>query len=469
MSGIGIEYHTARFWRQGGLTEMMIAKLRHLVMIAVMIGLLGIAPAVRSETPKAVVIITIDALRADRLSSYGYHRPTSPAIDALLNDGVRFEAARANEPLTNPSMCSMVTGIEPQEHAATRNGLPMREGLDSLPKVLAGHGWRTAAFVSNWTLKDNLSGLGEHFDDFGEVFTRHRWFGLLNSEATAEDVTDEAIEWISDYANSLSTGPFLMWVHYVEPHAPYRFHSQYAERLGITDQDPKRSDRYDTEVAAVDEAVGRLIRGLETRIARDEMIVVFAADHGESLGEHDYWGHGRFLYEPSLRIPMGIRWKGTVEQRVIDRQATILDIAPTILELLGLEVPASFAGLSWAAAVEGGELPPERTICYQAHKGAVHGDGDHERKRSKGLLSVGIVNGDRKEILRVKNGDHLLFDLATDPGELENLLVADAQPSDQLIECLGTVSEGLGALDRLTSKKLDDETVEQLRALGYIE
>jgi len=453
----------------GGITNMMIAKRRRLAKIAVMIGLVGIAPAVRAETPRAVVIVTVDALRADRLSSYGYHRPTSPAIDALLDGGVRFEAARANEPLTSPSMCSMVTGIEPQEHAATRNGLPMQEGLDSLPKILAVHGWLTTAFVSNWTLKDNLTGLGEHFDDYGEVFTRRRWFGLLNSEATAEDVTDEAIEWISDFADSKSAARFFMWVHYVEPHAPYRFHSQYAKRLGITDQDPKRSDRYDTEVAAVDEAVGRLIRELETRIARDEMIVVFAADHGESLGEHDYWGHGRYLYEPSLRIPMGIRWNGTVKQGVIDRQATILDIAPTILEFLDLEAPASFAGLSWADALEGGELPPERTICYQAHKGAVHGDADHERKRSKGLLSVGIVNGDRKEILRVKNGNHLLFDLETDPGELENLLAADAHPSDRLLECLGTVSEGLGALDRLTSKKLDDETVEQLRALGYIE
>ena len=94
-------------------------------------------------------------------------------------------------------------------------------------------------------------------------------------------------------------------------------------------------------MAAVDAAVGRLIQSLETQVAPDEMIVVFAADHGESLGEHDYWGHGRYLYEPSLRIPLGIRWKGTVEQRVIDQQATILDIAPTILELLGLEVPAS--------------------------------------------------------------------------------------------------------------------------------
>jgi arylsulfatase A-like enzyme len=447
----------------------MIARRRQLIQTTTTIALVAIAAVSWAETPKAVAIITVDALRADRLSCYGYGRPTSPAIDDLLRGGVRFDAARADEPLTSPSMCSMITGIEPQEHAATRNGLRMREGLDSLPKVLAAHGWTTAAFVSNWTLKDNLTRLGEHFDYYGEVFTRRRWFGLLNSEATAEDVTDEALGWVSNHTSSPSAPPLFLWVHFVEPHAPYRFHSEYAARLGITDKDPKRSDRYDTEVAAADAAVGRLLRGLETHFAPDEMIVVFAADHGESLGEHDYWGHGRYLYEPSLRVPLGIRWKGTVEQRVIERQATILDIAPTILGLLGIEAPSEFAGLSWAAAAEGGELPSERTLCYQAHKGAVHGEHDDERARSKGLLSVGIVSGDRKEILQIKNGEHLLFDLATDPAELVSLVPADAQPSDPLLECLGRVSEGLGALDRLTTKKLDDETVEQLRVLGYIE
>ncbi len=452
-----------------GDVDVMTSNRRQLLPIAVTIGLMAIATTVFSETPRAVAIITVDALRADRLSIYGYDRPTSPAIDALFDDGVRFDAARADEPLTSPSMCSMITGIEPEEHGATRNGLRMREGLNSLPKVLAGQGWQTAAFVSNWTLKNNLTRLGDHFDYYGEVFTRRRWFGLFNSEATADDITDEALEWVTDHASSSSAPPLFLWIHYVEPHAPYRFHEQYAERLGITEKDPKRSDRYDTEVAAADEAVGRLIKGLEERFAPDEMIVIFAADHGESLGEHDYWGHGRYLYEPSLRVPLGIRWKGTVEQRVIQRQATILDIPPTILDLLGLPIPDGFDGLSWAVAVKGGELLPERTICYQAHKGAVHGEHDDERARSKGLLSVGIVTGDRKEILRVKNGNHLLFDLETDPAELVSLVPADAKPSGRLLECLGTVSEGLGALDRLTSKKLDEETVEQLRALGYIE
>jgi len=430
---------------------------------------LGMAASVAAEKPRAVVVVTVDALRADRLSGYGYHRETSPAIDALLDDGVRFSSARTIEPLTGPSMCSMITGIEPQNHAATRNGLRIREGLDSLPKTLSAHGWHTAAFVSNWTLKDNLTRLGEHFDTYGEVFTRRRWFGLLNSEATADDVTDEALEWVDGQFVAGSAPPFLIWVHYVEPHAPYRFHEEYAGRLGIEERDPKRSDRYDTEVATVDAAVGRLISGLEDHVATDELVVVFAADHGESLGEHNYWGHGRYLYEPSLKIPMGIRWKGTVEQRVIDHQATILDLAPTVLDLLGYESPESFSGVSWADALKGGTLPGERTICYQAHKGAVHGEHDDDRKRSKGLLSVGIVREDRKEILRIKNNTHMIFELGDDPGEVTNLVVENGPPSDPLLECLGTVSEGLGALDRLTSKKLDDETIEQLRALGYIE
>jgi len=437
--------------------------------VALILALTGMATGALAEQPKAVVIITVDALRADRLSSYGYQRPTSPVIDALLGDGIRFDAARTPEPLTSPAMCSMITGIEPHEHGSTRNGLLMRSDLDSLPKILAAGGWHTAAFVSSWTLKDNLNRLGEHFDEYGEVFTRRRWFGLLNAEATGEDVTDEGLEWVDGHFTSSPDQPFFLWLHYVEPHAPYRFHEEYAERLGIADRDPSRKDRYDTEVAAVDVAIGRLMEGIWTHVAPEETIVVFTADHGESLGEHDYWGHGRYLYEPSLRIPLGMAWIGTIEQRVINRQATLLDLAPTILELLGHEVPDTFSGISWADAAIGGELPPERTICYQAHKGAVHGERDSDRKRSKGLLSVGIVHQDRKEILRVKNNSHALFDLAADPGELANLDIATVPPSDPLLECLGTVSAGLGALDRLATKKLDDETVEQLRALGYIE
>ena len=129
-----------------------------------------------------------------------------------------------------------------------------------------------------------------------------------------------------------------------------------------------------------------------------------------------------------------------------------------------------FAGRSWASTARGGEAPPERVHCYQAHRGAVHGGThDNDQKRSKGLIAVGVIDGDRKEILRIIGREHLSFDLTEDPLELDNLVTIDSSPSEALLSCLGTVSQALGALDRLATQKLDDETVEQLKALGYLE
>jgi arylsulfatase A-like enzyme len=422
-----------------------------------------------SDRP-SVLVITVDALRADHLGSYGYDKPTSPNIDQLLSDGLLFERAWTPEPLTGPAMCSMITGLSPQEHAATRNGLRMKTGLNSLPKILAEQGWRTAAFVGTWTLKDNLTLLGEHFETYGERLRRRRWFGVLNSEATGEDITNDALEWLNDSGTKDSATPFFLWVHYIEPHAPYRFHEKYAGRLSINDDKLTRIDRYDTEIAAVDEAIGRLLAGVQELGHDDNLVVVFTADHGESLGEHDYWGHGRYLYEPSLRIPLGISWRGRIPAGRTSSQATLLDLAPTLLELGGVDVPNELPGRSWAGTARGGEALAERTLCYQAHRGAVHGGThDNERKRSKGLLWVGVIEGDRKELLQVNRQYLQNFDLGADPRELQNLATTGTRASDQLLACFVEISTGLGNLDRLATQKLDDETVEQLKALGYLQ
>ncbi|HEY4588491.1 MAG TPA: sulfatase-like hydrolase/transferase, partial [Thermoanaerobaculia bacterium] len=130
-----------------------------------------------------VVILTIDTLRADHVSAYGYHRPTTPNIDRLLAGGVRFTEARTVEPLTSPALASMLTSLYPHEHGATRNGLRLRPGLPSVARALGRRGYQTAAFVGNWTLKDRISGLAEHFERYDEVFTRKRWLGLFKDEA----------------------------------------------------------------------------------------------------------------------------------------------------------------------------------------------------------------------------------------------------------------------------------------------
>jgi len=364
-------------------------------------------------------------------------------------------------------MCSMVTSLAPPAHGATRNGLRMRDGLASLPVVLAENGYAASAFVGAWPLKGAICGLAEHFDTYREVLSRRRWFGLFNREANASDLTDHALQWVGDQTAERDDQPFFLWVHYVEPHAPYRFHKEAGLRLGIKRRSADRSDRYDTEIAAVDSEIERLLEGIgEIRPASD-LVVVLTADHGESLGEHGYWGHGRHLFEPSLRIPLSVTWGENIRPQTIAGPANLLDLAPTILDLLDLHVPDSFAGASWAPTLRFGAPDPiSGPRCYQAHKGAVHSRRESTRARSVGLLEVGVVVGTHKEILRVRNGKLMRFDLITDPDE-ESAFGDSKEPTDYLLECYGEIRQELTEADALPTRVLDKESEERLRALGY--
>ena len=417
-------------------------------------------------TAPSIVVVSVDTLRADRMSCYGYERPTSPNVDLLAADGVRFTQARTVEPLTTPAMASAFTGVPPHVHGSSRNGMRMKEDLDSAGTVLAEAGWLTGAIVSNWTLRDSLSRMGEHFEHYQGVFTRKRWFGLLKSEASAVDVTDAALAWLDRVRKTSPDRPVLLWVHYVEPHAPYRMHDEYADRLGIPRRNPSRSDRYDTEIAAVDEEVGRLLLAAAQKLGPAPPAVVFLADHGESLGEHGYWGHGRNLHWPSLRIPLIVSWPERIAPGTIDVQATILDLAPTLLGLAGREPPAHWPGIDWTPYLTGRGTLAERSLCYQAHKGAVQIRHDSDRARSRGLLEVGRIEGTVKEVFDLRTSTATAYDLAADPEELDGLT---GPASAFLMECLGEITQGLGALDHLTSDTLDQESIEQLRELGYLE
>ena len=418
-----------------------------------------------------VLVLTIDTLRTDRLGSYGYRRPTTPNLDRLLARGVRFAQARTVEPLTNPSVCSMFTSRYPHEHGATRNGLRLRSGLPSLPRALGRRGFRTAAFVGNWTLRDRISGLGEHFGQYEEVFTRKRWLGMFKAEATAEDLTDAALEWLDARGSDHNDRrPFLLWVHYVDPHAPYRLHPELATALGIDSRgEVSRGDRYDTEVAFVDREAGRLLNRIQgdPRLAA-ETLVVFAADHGESLGEHGDWGHGRTLYDTALRIPLGIVWPGHLRPQTVAAPAVNLDVAPTVLGLLGLPQPPTFGGFDWTPVLTAGASPPHRTLWFQAHKGAVLSAQEAGNARRHGLLEIAILDGDRKEIFRPNDRTHRLYNLAADPQETRDL-ARQTPTSPSLTAWLTQVTAGLTTSDRLAAPlpALDADSLAKLKALGY--
>lgn len=433
-------------------------------------GAVSAQPPAASQRFPNVLVLTIDTLRADRLSAYGYRRPTTPNLDRLLASGVRFTQARTVEPLTNPALCSMFTSLYPHEHGATRNGLRLRPDATSAARVLGRRGYRSAAFVGNWTLRNGISGLGDHFQTYDEVFSRKRWFGLFKGEATAQDLTDSALAWLEEH-RAKHRRPFLLWVHYVEPHAPYRLQEDFAGRLGVaTTGEVSRQDRYDTEIAFTDYHLGRLLNALERDpAAAANTLIVFAADHGESLGEHSYWGHGRNLYEPTLRIPLGFAWAGRIQPRVIEAPALNIDVAPTVLGLAGLPVPGEFQGFDWTPVLRGAAAPPkDRVTWYQAHKGAVLSAQEVESARRKGLLEVAVLSGGRKEIFRLVERKRWLFDLRRDPRETRSL-VRDTAVSNPLKDWMTSVHLGLAASDRILTTRIDPESVEKLRALGYAE
>jgi arylsulfatase A-like enzyme len=439
---------------------------------------LGIAPTDRAQSRERglrfpnIVVVCIDTLRTDRLSGYGYGLPTSPTIDKLLERGARFTHARTVEPLTGPASASMLTSRFPHEHGASRNGLRVRPGLESLPKLLAQRGYGTGAFVGNWTLRDRLIGLSEHFDTYEEVFSRKRWLGIFNAEATGEDLTAAAADWVEEHRDANPHDPYFIWLQYVEPHAPYRLWDEFAERLDVdAERGASKSDRYDTEIAYVDREVGRLLTALggSATAPPEDTLVIFVADHGESLGDHGYWGHGRHTYEDSLRIPMGMVWPGRIPAGRIAAPSLIIDVAPTVLGLLGLAEPESFRGHDWSGVFEGDSRAPNRVTYFQAHKGAVHGDHTSSSARVEGLLEVARVAGNRKEVYDVASRTVRIFDVEADPGELTDLAEPGARPSEPLQIWLRTVREGLKAASDIPAAEIDAESEAHLKALGYLD
>jgi arylsulfatase A-like enzyme len=424
------------------------------------------------ERSANVLIISVDTLRSDRLSGYGYERQTSPNIDSLLDRGVRFTEARTVEPLTAPALASMLISMPPHEHGSTRNGLGVRPDTPSLPRVLRRQGYRTAAFVGSWTLRKNLWEMNDHFDTYEAVLTKSRWMGVWTREAKAEDLNRSSLEWLAGHLEVEGKRPFFLWVHYVEPHTPYVLQEDFLDQIGpAPDGDLKsKSYRYDSEIAYVDDQIGQLLAGVGELVALDDTLIIFVSDHGESLGEHDYWGHGRNLFEPNLKIPLGLVFAGRVAPGVEEAPALITDIAPTVVGLLGFRVPDFYQGLNWAP-VFGGETPSpiDRVTLYETHKGAVRPYEGKDQLRQKGLLEVGRLAGTKKELYRLKGETRQEFDLGGDAAELESLVASDSALSVPLQEWLSRVRKGLVLSDDLPPPSLSEEDTEALRALGYLD
>jgi len=295
-----------------------------------------------APTGPNVLIISTDTTRVDRVGCYGYESAVTPNMDALARDGVRFTSAYSPVPLTLPAHSTLLSGVHPKAHGVHIN---MRGGVHPDVRTLAqefqSRGFRTGAFLSAWVLNEKF-GLGRGFDEYDDVDTQ----GIVNAQRTGEEVADSALSWLGRKTDA----PFFAWVHFYDPHTPYRTHPEYAGKI---------EDAYDAEIAYMDVQIGRLLEWLDETGVADKTIVVLVADHGEDLDDHGEEGHGIFLYDTTQRVPMLVRGPApVVPGTVVDTVVGLVDVAPTIHDLMGWEPLVDFEGRSLADELQGAAPTP---------------------------------------------------------------------------------------------------------------
>ena len=432
-----------------------------------------------------VVLITVDTLRADHLSSYGYHLRTSPTMDKLAEEGVRFERAYTAIPMTGPSHFSMFTGRYPQEHGARINGvsLPDNSKWLTVPQVLRRFGYTSGAFVSAWPLIGRLTQLDRDFDHYDEELGRS--YQVFHSMRWAEDVTRPALRWLD--ANK-DKAKLFMWVHYFDPHEPYNLREDFASPEQIREPDPStleyseeirnRIRRYDSEIGYADSHIQRLLDRIDKLGMRDNTLVVLVSDHGEGLGEHGFVGHGRWLFESTVHVPWIMRLPGTIKPgTVISESVSMLDLAPSILDLAVPEfrdeaqVSISHAGRSQIAAITDESSPESRQIrfvSFEGKKGFIPKWISWAWKPNSGLpFRIGKLEGSMKAVWTPGEKHFELFDLSEDPDELQPELLTDADrrysfESDAFRRWFDTTNLAE------SESRLTERDAEILESLGYI-
>jgi arylsulfatase A-like enzyme len=445
--------------------------------------------------PKNVLLISVDTLRADRLGCYGYARPTTPRIDGLAAQGIRFHQAISQAPWTTPSHTSLLTARYPSSHRVTqgwstferflkegRGYRVLAEDAITLAEVLQEHGFRTLALTGGATMAGEL-GFAQGFDSY-----REDSHGLLEARPVLG-------AWLEENRDL----PFFVFFHTFEVHAPYR-HTEMTEGLLTEAQrdaihrglgQPEHADSngfasllrelglfrmevtsalYDGGIRFTDTVLGSLLEQLRRLGLEDRTLVVFTSDHGEEFGEHDrglfYDDHCQNVYEELIRVPLIMRLPGTIPAgRLVDTPVELVDVAPTILDILDVPVAPAMEGKSLRGLVTG------------------HSNGHKEWTLSEAtcddLETKALRRPDLKYIAawEARDGEHAgipgplvrqrLFDLIGDPREKRNLRVDRRRALRAILE--GRAAALARNALTATEAPISEDVLERLRGLGYVQ
>jgi tetratricopeptide (TPR) repeat protein len=401
------------------------------------------APKTVEALPKRVLLISIDTLRYDYLSCYGNERVETPHIDSLSERGVTFDHAVAQIPLTLPSHTSILTGLYPTHHGVHDNGgFYLDPKLTTLAEIFKVQGFATAGFIAGFPL-DSRFGINQGFDFYDDKLpVRTANLDVAMPQIPGDRVVDDVLGWLK----ASRTSKWFLWLHLYDPHHPYFPPEPYRAKY------PRNF--YAGEVGFVDDQLGRVFDYLTAKGLMDSTLVVFVADHGESLGAHKERTHGIFAYETTLHIPLIFAGPGVPKGPRVPTLVRSIDIAPTILSLMKFPPDRNMDGVSLVDYWKAGSNRTGLQTFFEAL--SVNLDRNWAPIR-------GFYSGDYKYI-EVPVPE--LYNLKDDPSEQNNLCGQDQNLCSKYRDDYQQFARMVGVTD-VVAQDIDPDTAEKLQALGY--
>lgn len=463
----------------------------------------------------SVLLISIDTLRADHLSCYGYHRKTTPHLDQLATDGVLYEKAYSTAVWTPPAHASMLTGLFPSSHGTVDQNR-LSDSIPTLAEVLLSYGYKTAGFVNNSQVGE-LVGLEKGHQVYQEIWKGHRSVSIV--QRTINFLWRKGVHFmgVSDHGarrtNELACRalienrhhPFYMFLHYIEPHNPLdppsAFKARYWKNIRLQNIDLKKLDLvaknplicfvedltlnpdeiealkalYDAEISYVDQKIGELFEFMKREGIYDDTMIILTADHGEHFGEHNLYSHVASLYEPILHIPLMIKYPGRSNNgKRMSGLVQLVDVFPTVIDVLGLDQQLSKEGQGLSLTRAGssdlfhefiiaeweGRIPsfilnrvedPESSQVVQRFKDPM----------------VMIRQGDHKYI-KSDSGKEELYDMERDKDERFNKITEEKVVAEELRKKLSTWQSMNRKIEHEKQSAVDELTKKNLESLGYM-
>jgi choline-sulfatase len=470
----------AELTRANGLGGLKRYRLPLFVTLVLAVAIVAVAPIRAPARSPNILIIVVDTLRADRLGVTGNTDGLTPFLDELAARGTTFSNVYASSSWTCPSVASLLSSRYPSQHGVVSFDSTLAESEVTLGEILEENGYVGGGFSSNFRISDT-HGYAQGFSHWRAYATRR------GSKVRGERLRSESVRWV-ERTRAAKHAPMVLYLQFMEPHTPYEPPEPYRSRhVRLADNVDEAvamkkvvsagagnkkltgeeidllKSLYDGEVAAADAELRALFADLQGSGFLDDAIIVVTADHGEEFGEHNEFLHGITLYNTAIHVPLIVVAPGIPGGRVVPNPVSLLDVTPTILDLVKIAAPATFEGQSLVPLMTGSEPAPLRGPILSELEPF---SKDYDFRRHQRAL----VSGTRKLILNSIGNMHA-FELKRDPNELRAWIVRsrNGQNGDlvRAMEDLRSRLTTTATAPETSRQPLDESTKEKLRALGY--